>query len=406
MTSWGPGALTFIDIKMNHLRMLEGQTYGIYVDLPSYDLANQEFIRTSTGPQTIDNADLTYVSGASKEGPAPFTGGTFANETMNGAIRYVTSGESGLSVTNMAGGNQFAGNMFDIFPRFDLMIRGMDVNVSSAQPSVTVDVYWTDNTYVGKENSSAGWTLLERQTVAPRPAGTGTFIDLSTSTKLFRAGQSYGIYVALSSYSQGNQQLVYSDGSIASGDAGLVMLGGIGKGDPLFTGQTFTPRMWNGVIFYDTIASPKLYCNAKPNSLGCYPLIDWYGEPSASEDDNFVILCRNVRNQKSGLLFYSVNGSVSSAPFQGGTLCIGPSGSGIKRTPALSSGGSTSVDDCTGRFQIDMCEFAHGLLGGTPQPGLTVPGNRVLTQWWGRDPGFPAPNNTMLSDAMDYTITP
>ena len=39
-------------------------------------------------------------------------------------------------------------------------------------------------------------------------------------------------------------------------------------------------------------------------------------------------------------------------------------------------------------------------------PALSVPGNTYQCQAWGRDPGFPAPNNTTLSDALDVTVGP
>ena len=147
-----------------------------------------------------------------------------------------------------------------------------------------------------------------------------------------------------------------------------------------------------------------IYCTAKINSLGCIPAIGSSGKASPTAGSGYVVSCTSVRNNKSGILFYRVNGAAMAVPFQGGTLCVQPP---LSRTPVVNSGGTPSpADDCTGVFSIDMNAFAVGSLGGNPLPALTVPGTKVHVQWWGRDPSSSAPNGTTLSDALQYFVCP
>jgi hypothetical protein len=147
-------------------------------------------------------------------------------------------------------------------------------------------------------------------------------------------------------------------------------------------------------------AVPATYCTPKVNSLGCSPVIGSTGVPSASASAGFVIRASNVINNKQGLLFYGVGGPASLF-FQGGTLCMSPP---IKRTSSVNSGGNPPPNDCSGIFQIDMNAFAAGALGGNPLPALSVPGTLIDAQWWGRDPGFSAPDNTTLSNGLQYIV--
>ena len=100
-------------------------------------------------------------------------------------------------------------------------------------------------------------------------------------------------------------------------------------------------------------------------------------------------------------MFYGITGR-ATLPFQGGTLCVKAP---VKRTAVMGSGGTPPpVDDCSGVFVIDMNAFAHSAGPPVPLPALSVAGTMVNCQWWGRDQGFPAPDNTTLTDGLEYAV--
>ncbi len=152
-----------------------------------------------------------------------------------------------------------------------------------------------------------------------------------------------------------------------------------------------------GPFFIDTNPVTVTSCPPKVNSMGCSPVISSTGAPSASATSGFVVRASSVLTNKNGILFYGVNGGAST-PFEGGTLCVAAP---VKRTPAVNSGAGSG---CAGILSIDFAAFAHGSLGGNPLPALTVPGTIVNMQWWSRDPGFSAPDNTSLSGSLRVTI--
>jgi hypothetical protein len=253
--------------------------------------------------------------------------------------------------------------------------------------------------------------------VPPLPPGL-TYVEVAGSQLHAAARRSDGSVVAWGSNSSGQCNvpalpagLVYVE--IAVGDVHTVARrsdGSVVAWGSNLSGQCSVPPPPAGHVYVEVAAGgyhsmaryapavpPGVYCTAKVNSLGCTPAIASSGAASATAGTGFQVTGVDLLNNKSGFLFYGVNGP-AALPFYGGTKCVDPP---TKRTPVQSSLGTPApAADCSGIYALDLNAFAVGALGGVPEPLLTAPGTTVNCQWWGRDPG----NNSMLSDALECTI--
>jgi hypothetical protein len=167
------------------------------------------------------------------------------------------------------------------------------------------------------------------------------------------------------------------------------------------------------LLSWTAVAGAQInYCTAKVNSLGCTPAIVWSGTSSATQPAGFSITATNAISHKPGLFIYTSNGR-AAMPFEGGTLCINTP---IKRGIPLSSFGTFPPNTCTGSFQMDMNTYTQGGYYPLPPPNppfanlpaayLMIPSTVIDIQAWGRDPGYPMPFNTYLSDGLEFTIGP
>jgi len=148
--------------------------------------------------------------------------------------------------TTYAGGNGQSGNMFDLSSAEDILLRGLDVSIPAG--TVGIEVYYSFGGYAGKTASLTSWTLLASGNVAGQGAGQATPLPFTFNLPI-PAGQVVGFYVT----TNGGQTMDYTngttEGSLFVTDGVLSFFEGVGVVYP--AAGTFSPRIWNGTIYYE-----------------------------------------------------------------------------------------------------------------------------------------------------------
>jgi len=288
-------------------------------------------------------------------------------------------------------------NYFDVKVKnaAGVTVTSLDVHCSTSTvpgTNFSVDVYTTPGTAVGNQTNMSVWTLVSQGNAVSNASPTPTPVDVSDFSL---AAGDYGIAIVFT-----NAGMRYTNGTGTNQfytNADLDLNLGSATNVP-FTGSVFSPRVWNGTIFYDVgtcCRAPSTYCTAQVNSQGCIPAISSVGTPSATAGPGtFAIDATQVLPNVNGILAYSTNGN-NNSPFMGGTLCIR---SPLNRTPVQNSA-ATGAPPCTGVFSFDFNDWIMN--GGDP---ALVAGAEVWAQYWSRDQGAAFGSN--LTDALNFVICP
>jgi Tol biopolymer transport system component len=146
-------------------------------------------------------------------------------------------------------------------------------------------------------------------------------------------------------------------------------------------------------------ANVTSYCTAGTSTNGCAASLSASGTPSIVAPSGFVLSCSGVEGQKTGLLFYGIDGAAASpwAPSSTSFLCVKPP---TQRTPSQSSGGTSNA--CDGVLALDFTAWIAANPGALGTP--LVAGDTLFSQAWYRDPA--APKTTNLSDGLAFTMVP
>ena len=165
------------------------------------------------------------------------------------SLAFSSSEISAQSLTTTSSSNNFSnGNMFDVSNNgtSSITITGFSQNFHQYIPDVTsFEVYTRSG---GLTTSSSGWSL-RNSTGSFTPASRGTLTQLSFTSPVsitINAGETTGLYLRSdrnNAYTNGT-----SVGAIAATNSNLTIYEGYGVS--VLFGVFYSPRIWNGTIFY------------------------------------------------------------------------------------------------------------------------------------------------------------
>ena len=159
--------------------------------------------------------------------------------------------------------------MFDITPNFNMYLRCMDVHTSSSLGNtVNVELWYKLGTCENNQTNTGQWTQVLSTTAISAGSGNPTPVDLSSVDIIFEAGVEYGLYMSLTStrYTDGPTGSTSTDFSNA--DITLTTYYGIGAG----WGGSFSPREWNGTLYYEPARPSVLVHNLVAGGLTTFEL--------------------------------------------------------------------------------------------------------------------------------------
>jgi len=147
----------------------------------------------------------------------------------------------------------YGGAIFDLTPNADMELTAMDLNLSARGVQVDVDVYYRFGTSFGFEEDATGWILLDSASATARGIDNPSNMQLASGGPTFLAGQTYGIYVELQNITASNTLRYTNMPSASYSNADITLVTNCAKAAGGITSTTFTPREFNGTVYYNTL---------------------------------------------------------------------------------------------------------------------------------------------------------
>lgn len=152
--------------------------------------------------------------------------------------------------TTFASNNGQSGNMFDVVNLVgDLTVTGFDLNLDDG--TFDIEIYSKSGSYLGFETDASAWSLIDTGSVTSAGIDLATFFDVSDF--LLSGLSTTSLYITTTGSTAMNYTNGSSAGSVYADNGELQILEGVGKSAGF--GSTFSPRIWNGSIYYETAGS-------------------------------------------------------------------------------------------------------------------------------------------------------
>ncbi|MDQ3109379.1 MAG: SprB repeat-containing protein, partial [Bacteroidota bacterium] len=149
--------------------------------------------------------------------------------------------------------NAQRGIMFDITALNNITINCFEVNL--APGTTNIEIYYKIGTHVGFTTTPGAWTLIGNATVASAGTNVPTSVPITLNVAV-QTGCTVAFYVTRTV--AGGPSVNYTNGTavgfVFGSNADLQVKDGTGKDYPF--GASFTPRRFNGTVFY-TLNSPS-----------------------------------------------------------------------------------------------------------------------------------------------------
>ena len=141
-----------------------------------------------------------------------------------------------------------SGNMFSVEALRDVSITSLVINAMSKGQGA-VKVYTRNGSYTGYESNKQGWNLIySNQEVVHEKRGQPTELREFLNPVTIKSGNIQSFFV------HSSNSLVYTagtkEGDTYTSDDSIVIYEGIGT-TGIFSGVTYSPRVWGGIIRYD-----------------------------------------------------------------------------------------------------------------------------------------------------------